>query len=70
MGRPKFVVFRKRTQLFLRVPTFKTEYRFRLVGLNGEIIAQSEGYTQKHSVKEVHVAYFQDFDYVDETGES
>lgn len=34
------------------------EYRFRLIGDNGEIIAQSEGYTQKHNAWEVLKKYF------------
>ncbi|MEE9176047.1 MAG: YegP family protein [Thermodesulfobacteriota bacterium] len=37
--RPKFEIFKDK----------KGEYRFRLKAVNGEIIAVSEGYTQKHS---------------------
>jgi hypothetical protein len=42
-------IFQTRKQLFLRVPTFRTRYYFRLVADNGEIIAQSEAYTQRHN---------------------
>ena len=51
-------IFSTRKQLFLRVPTFKTRYYFRIVGDNGETIAQSEGYTQRHSAVEVLNKYF------------
>lgn len=51
-------VYKTRKQLFLRVPTFKVEYRFRHVGDNEEIIVQSEGYTQKHNVMEVLRKYY------------
>ena len=53
-------IFQTRKQLLLRVPTFKTEYRFRMVANNGEIIAQSEGYTQKHNVTELIRKYWPD----------
>jgi len=36
---PKFEIFKDS----------KEEWRFRLVAGNGEIVAQSEGYTQKHN---------------------
>ena len=65
----KAIIFKRRKQLLLRVPTFKTEYRFRLLGANGEVIAQSEGYTAKHNAREVIAAYFPEFVVVDETGE-
>jgi hypothetical protein len=64
------VLFKHRKQLLLRVPTFKTEYRFRLVGANNEPISQSEGYTQKHNAKQVLADYFPNFTVKDETGES
>ena len=51
-------IFKTRKQLFLRVPTFKTRYYFRIVGDNGETIAQSEAYTQRHNVIEVLNKYF------------
>jgi len=51
-------VFKTRKQLFLRVPTFQTRHYFRIVGDNGETIAQSEGYTQRRSAIEVLNKYF------------
>jgi uncharacterized protein YegP (UPF0339 family) len=54
----KIEVFKTRKQLFLRVPTFQTRFYFRIVGDNGETIAQSEGYTQRHNVIEVLNKYF------------
>ena len=62
-------VFKKRKQLLLRVPTFQTEYRFRLIGNNNEVIGQSEAYTQKHNAKEVIDKHFPNFAYRDVTGE-
>lgn len=68
---PTFVVFKKRWQLLVRKPTFRTEYRFRLVATNGEVIAQSEGYTAKHNVIGLYRRYFEyGFELVDETGEA
>lgn len=63
-------VRKKRKQLLLRVPTFKQYYYFTLVGDNGEPVAQSEQYTQKHNVTEVLRKYFPSFDVKDLTGES
>lgn len=60
-------IFKKRKQLLLRVPTFETEYRFRLIGDNSEIISQSEGYTQKHNVTEVVAKYFPEWEVDDLT---
>jgi uncharacterized protein YegP (UPF0339 family) len=51
-------LFKTRKQLLLRVPTFRTRYYFRIVGDNGETIAQSEGYTQRHNAVEVLNKYF------------
>jgi uncharacterized protein YegP (UPF0339 family) len=51
-------VFKTRRQLLLRAPTFKTRYYFRILGDNGEVIAQSEGYTQRHNAIEVLNKYF------------
>jgi hypothetical protein len=63
----KIELFRTRKQLFLRVPTFQTRFYFRVVGDNGEIIAQSEGYTQKHNATEVVARYFHDWPLEDKT---
>lgn len=60
-------VFKTRKQLFLRVPTFKQEYRFRLLGNNGEVIAQSEGYTSKQSATKTLRQYFPGFEVKDLT---
>ena len=54
----KIELFKTRKQLLLRVPTFRTRYYFRIVGDNGETIAQSEGYTQRHNAVEVLNRYF------------
>ena len=54
----KIELFKTRKQLFLRVPTFKERYYFRILGDNGEVIAQSEGYTQRHNAVEVLNRYF------------
>lgn len=54
----KIELFKTRRQLLLRVPTFRTRYYFRIVGDNGEVIAQSEGYTQRHNAVEVLNKYF------------
>jgi len=51
-------LFKTRRQLLLRVPTFKERYYFRIIGDNGEIIAQSEGYTQRHNAIKVLNRYF------------
>lgn len=47
----------------------KGEFRFKLVGKNGEVIATSgsETYTQKHNVTEVLGDYFSNFTVVDKT---
>lgn len=47
----------------------KGEFRFKLVGKNGEVIATSgsETYTQKHNVTEVLADYFPGFSVVDKT---
>jgi len=54
----KIELFKTRKQLLLRVPTFKVRWYFRILGDNGEVIAQSEGYTQRHSAVEVLNRYF------------
>lgn len=51
-------IFKTRKQLLLRAPTFRTRFYFRILGDNNEVIAQSEGYTQKHNVTEVLEKYF------------
>lgn len=43
----------------------KNQYRFILKGRNGEIIAVSETYTQKHNVTEVLNEYFPNFEIED-----
>ena len=53
-------LFRTRKQLFLRVPTFKVRYYFRLLGANGEIVAQSEAYTTKAAARDTIRSYFPD----------
>ena len=58
-------LFRTRKQLLLRVPTFKVRWYFRILGDNGEIIAQSEGYTQRHSAIEVLNKYFPEAHFVE-----
>lgn len=65
----KMVVFKRRKQLLLRVPTFKTEYYFHHQGPNNEPICQSEGYASKQSIKSLHERYYSAFEWVDETGE-
>ena len=47
----------------------KGEFRFKLVGKNGEVIATSgsETYTQKHNVTEVLADYFSNFTVEDKT---
>lgn len=54
-------LFKTRKQLFLRVPTFRTRYYFRLVAANGEIVAQSEGYTSKQAASDTLRTHFPDF---------
>lgn len=51
-------IFKTRRQLLVRKPTFKTRYYFRIVAANGEVIAQSEAYTQKHNAVDVVRRYF------------
>lgn len=58
-----------RRQLLVRAIRFKTWYYFTLVGNNGEPIAQSEQYTQKHNATEVLRKYFPTFEVQDLTGE-
>jgi len=65
----KAVVFKRRKQLLLRVPTFSTRYFFRLVADNGEIVAQSEAYNEKKNAVATLARYFPQFSIVDETGE-
>lgn len=60
-------LFKTRKQLLLRVPTFKVEYRFRLIADNGEVIAQSEGYTRKEAARATVRAYFPYFELKDLT---
>ena len=54
-------IFKTRRQLFLRVPTFREQWYFRLLADNGEIVAQSEGYTSKQSATDVLKRYFRDW---------
>ena len=54
----KAEIFKRRKQLFLRVPTFQERFYFRLVADNGEIIAQSEAYSEKRSAEDVVKRYF------------
>jgi len=53
-------IYKKRWQLLVRKPTFKEHFWFVLVGDNGEPIAKSEEYTQKHNATEVIAKYFPD----------
>jgi uncharacterized protein YegP (UPF0339 family) len=62
-------IHKKRWQLLLRKPTFKEHYYFRLVAPNGEVIAQSETYTQKHNAMEVVAKYFPNAVVKDRTAE-
>jgi hypothetical protein len=63
-------VFKVKRQLLVRAVRFKTRYYFRLVGDNGEQIASSEAYTQKHNVTEVLDKYFSSWEVKDVTGEN
>ncbi len=45
----------------------KGQFRFVLKGANGEIIATSETYTQKHNVTEILQVAFPNFEVVDKT---
>jgi uncharacterized protein YegP (UPF0339 family) len=45
----------------------KGEFRFVLIGDNGENLSQQESYTQKHNVIEVIEKYFSNFPIVDAT---
>lgn len=45
----------------------KGQFRFVLKATNGEIIATSETYTQKHNVIEVLNSYFCEFEILDTT---
>lgn len=69
VGSGTAVITKRRTPLLVRVVKFKVEYRFRLVGTNGETIAVSEGYTAKHNAVDVCREYFPAFEIVDRTGE-
>jgi len=62
-----FEIFKTKRQLLVRKPTFKTEFYFRLVGRNGEVLAQSEGYTQKHNIVQLHKRYFYNWEKKDLT---
>lgn len=62
-------IHRGKRQLLVRAIRFKTWYYFTLIGDNGEPVAQSEQYAQKHSVTEVLRKYFPSFDVKDLTGE-
>ncbi len=46
---------------------YKGQYRFILKGSNGEIVATSELYTQKHNALEVIEACFPQFTIIDKT---
>jgi hypothetical protein len=65
----KAIIEKKTWQLLVRKPTFETHYYFRLVANNGEPIAQSEQYTQKHNAEEIIDKYFSNFMKIDKTGE-
>lgn len=65
----QLVIFKRRKQLLLRVPTFETEYYFHLKGPNNEKFCQSEGYKAKQSITDLHARYFPDFVLDDQTGE-
>ena len=60
-------LFKTRKQLLLRVPTFRTRYYFRIVGDNGETIAQSEAYTTKQAAIDTLNRYFVTFPLEDRT---
>jgi hypothetical protein len=60
-------IHKKRWQLLLRKPTFKEHYWFVLVASNGETVATSEQYTQKHSAVEVLDKYFPQWEQKDMT---
>lgn len=45
----------------------KGQFRFILKAKNGEIIATSETYTQKHNVKDLLAKHFPNFEIVDVT---
>lgn len=45
----------------------KGQYRFILIAANGEPIATSETYTQKHNVIELLATHFAEFEIVDKT---
>lgn len=45
----------------------KGQFRFVLKAVNGEPIATSETYTQKHNVLDVLTTYFPNFEIVDKT---
>lgn len=45
----------------------KGQFRFVLKAVNGETIAVSETYTQKHNVLDVLTNYFPNFEIVDKT---
>jgi hypothetical protein len=45
----------------------KGQFKFKLVGDNGEDLSQNESYTQKHNVTEVLVKYFPNFAIEDQT---
>ena len=63
------VLFRRSVKYY---PSQQIEGRFyfSLKGANGEIIAQSEGYTRKESAMETLTTYFSNFEIVDETGDN
>lgn len=54
-------LFKTRKQMFLRVPTFKVRWYFRLVGANGEVVAQSEAYNSKQAAQKTLRQYFPSF---------
>lgn len=43
----------------------KGEFRFNLIGDNGEVISVSETYTQKHNIIELRDRYFREFEIED-----
>ena len=63
-------IFKVKRQLLVRAIRFKTRYYFRLVGDNGEQIASSEAYTQKHNVTKILDDYFPLWEIKDLTGEN
>jgi len=69
-GHMRAEIFKTKRQLLVRAIRFKTRYYFRLIGDNGEQIASSEAYTQKHNVTSLLDKYFMEVEVKDLTGEN